>query len=728
MAGIGEASAIIGITHVGFSLAKALNTYLSDLADASDDISSLVSDIEATLGQLRDLGKLIEKNESTNAWTDDGLRNAKKCVTDCDRIITKLRKLLKKSTASATSDEVNRDEIDVTKLERALWPFIKPRLEVYRRELQSIKQDIMIAYSSYMTKFGSDAERRKYTDDMPGLQRTRALARRQLREAKERRRRKGSDWRRKADAEGSAQIPTPNIRPGAVRPNKRSRGYVVGEPSLPAFRPNIDGPDLMLEGDDDDDDDDDDDRDRDDPLVYENLDELEREFETWKLEENERLAQEEAEKRAIQEDAVRNWKLQQSQEIESSRQKIEDARSSLRAELTTQRIAPQQIEKIVDHVHPRIDFSMLCLAVTPEKPLLPAGDLSGRGKTLVNEPHGRPIPDILKDPTAEGGMALLETIYLQLVGLPPCLRVFNVEVPDQWLFDSLTKKQTAFAYDSEQVNSMGKQFSELPDDYRFAICQWINEKSEQYKEYSVRWHLLHLECVLSRRRQNIFKRKSRCEVKGVYLVLKQHKKTRDHTAEPGDLHIVSHGASPPPPPRLESYDVTRSRHSRPRYEPQFAHSSSRRATSRPDSKIHSDHDASREARVEMPYSKLNTRDFNPEPRHLPRSISFKEPEDATAVYRPGFPTARGTARFERRGNTEAPPYLDNLPRGNNMTFGPEDDLYSSEGSSSGDSHSWEGSNEHNSSVGLADYPRAGGKEYSEVDSFEELLGAQHAPG
>ncbi|KAI4243287.1 MAG: hypothetical protein LQ352_007057, partial [Teloschistes flavicans] len=81
-------------------------------------------------------------------------------------------------------------------------------------------------------------------------------------------------------------------------------------------------------------------------------------------------------------------------------------------------------------------------------------------------------------------MALLETIYLQLVGLPPCLRGFNVEVPDQWLFDSLTKKQTAVAYDSEQVNSMGKQFSELPDDYRYAICQWINEKSEQYEEYS----------------------------------------------------------------------------------------------------------------------------------------------------------------------------------------------------------------------------------------------------
>ena len=156
MAGIGEASAVLTIVQLGFSFATALNTYMADLSDAGDDIASLVSDIEATFGQLRDLGKLIEKNEDTKIWSEDGLRNAKKCVTDCEKIIAKLRKLLKKSTASATSEEVTRDEIDVSKLERAFWPFIKPQAEVRRKELQSIKQDIMIAYSSYMIQVGQE--------------------------------------------------------------------------------------------------------------------------------------------------------------------------------------------------------------------------------------------------------------------------------------------------------------------------------------------------------------------------------------------------------------------------------------------------------------------------------------------------------------------------------------------------------------------------------------------
>ena len=61
MVGIGEASAVIAVVQVGFSLATALNTYTADVSDARDDISSLASDIEATFGQLCDLGKLIKK-------------------------------------------------------------------------------------------------------------------------------------------------------------------------------------------------------------------------------------------------------------------------------------------------------------------------------------------------------------------------------------------------------------------------------------------------------------------------------------------------------------------------------------------------------------------------------------------------------------------------------------------------------------------------------------------
>ena len=95
------------------------------------------------------------------------------------------------------------------------------------------------------------------------------------------------------------------------------------------------------------------DDDMDEPLIYQNVDELEREFEAWNAETEKKKAIAEAERMAIQEEAVKTWKDQLLRDLEVRRQKTESERSSLRAELTKQRVAPQQIEDIINHLHPQ---------------------------------------------------------------------------------------------------------------------------------------------------------------------------------------------------------------------------------------------------------------------------------------------------------------------------------------------------------------------------------------
>ncbi|MCJ1250901.1 hypothetical protein MMC30_008129 [Trapelia coarctata] len=220
MAGVGEVSAIVGIVQAGFSLAAALNTYVSEVKEAREDILELTSDIDSTFLQLRDLGKLIEQNERTKVWSEDGVKLAQKCVTDCQKVVAKLRKLLKKSTASATSDEVARDEIDVTKFERALWPIYKPELLIRKQELRSIKQDILIAYASYNAKAGAtERDRKRAKNNFPRLKRTRALVRKQVKDAKNQRRPHDASGRRPTGSmrrAASGRDPTANY--AGVRP------------------------------------------------------------------------------------------------------------------------------------------------------------------------------------------------------------------------------------------------------------------------------------------------------------------------------------------------------------------------------------------------------------------------------------------------------------------------------------------------------------------------------
>lgn len=205
---------------------------------------------------------------------------------------------------------------------------------------------IFYNFSITLTCRRTDAERKKFTDDLPKLQRTRALARRQVREAKVYRQWQISRRRRRLRARTSGYVP-PEPASGNDDKEVPYRGDVPGD------RWSDDGGDSALDGEE--------------PLIYQNIEDLEREFEEWKVEEDERRANLEAERKRVQEEAVETWKQQQMHELEIHRKKLEEERSSLRAELMKQRVPPQQIEDIINHVHPqeRINNNLQILNLTP---------------------------------------------------------------------------------------------------------------------------------------------------------------------------------------------------------------------------------------------------------------------------------------------------------------------------------------------------------------------------
>lgn len=308
---LGGAAAVIAIVQTAFSLASALNTYASGVQEAGDDILSLASQIDSTFGQLRDLGNLIERNNKTHAWSEDGLKNAQKCVGDCERILKKLLQLLQKSTVSVTSDKVGSGDIDVTKFEKLLWPRYKPRLNVWRQELRSVKQDILIAYSTYMTQAGATrADRQRALHELPLIERTRKIIQSQVQKERE------------------------NLR---RRPSVKSYDAFLGaQRARPKNAPYDDG--LLNEA-----------LDR---IIYDREEDLVLDFEDWAANIEQQNKQEEEERKRIEEEALEKWKAKQNEEAEALNQQIRVARTKLREELSRQQMAPQKIEETLDRIHP----------------------------------------------------------------------------------------------------------------------------------------------------------------------------------------------------------------------------------------------------------------------------------------------------------------------------------------------------------------------------------------
>jgi hypothetical protein len=122
------------------------------------DIAGLASEIEATLIHIQELNRLIQENNVTKGWNENGEKLAKKCVTDCEGTLDKLRKLLIKSGAAVGSANfengltVKREDIDRRVFDLVVWPFHKPKLARAKQELLKVKLDILLAQHTYQAR------------------------------------------------------------------------------------------------------------------------------------------------------------------------------------------------------------------------------------------------------------------------------------------------------------------------------------------------------------------------------------------------------------------------------------------------------------------------------------------------------------------------------------------------------------------------------------------------
>lgn len=187
MAAIGEISAIVGVLQAGFSLATTLHGYVGDYKDARDDIISLATEIEATLNQVQALNDLVKTNKAAKSLDDSGLKQADNCVTESDKLVKKIIKLLTKAGVPESPTQVVKPEdINVSRFTRAYWPiWYKPSVEVIKRQLDSLRIKILLARSCIEARSGpTAAARSEASSRIVGLARSKQLAQIQLRKAK----------------------------------------------------------------------------------------------------------------------------------------------------------------------------------------------------------------------------------------------------------------------------------------------------------------------------------------------------------------------------------------------------------------------------------------------------------------------------------------------------------------------------------------------------------------
>ena len=149
-AGIGEASAILTVAQLGISLSNSLISYIGEVQDAPFRIQRISNEVATTSERLRDIGDLVARNQQTNIFSEEGINSAIRCSDECRKIIGDVKSVLRKGGWQQKSAAFDKEEIDTSLFSTLRWPFLKRSLEVPRAELQRIKIDLSLLFSSAM--------------------------------------------------------------------------------------------------------------------------------------------------------------------------------------------------------------------------------------------------------------------------------------------------------------------------------------------------------------------------------------------------------------------------------------------------------------------------------------------------------------------------------------------------------------------------------------------------
>lgn len=340
----------IGLADNCLSFANALYSYITVVASAKDDIQSVSGELQATSVVLRDLGQLIEKYQHTDAWKGERMAYAQACLDKAERNIAKMKEMLLKTAAGSLSPNIERDDIDINKLQLLVfWPGRRSKLEERKAELAGSKTDILLAYTMYMAAAVPNSEAgKKAAAEIPSLFRASRIAKREIRRSKKR-----NKLRQNTNRQSSQDILSDDLD------GLDSHDYNVG----------------------------------DDALVYENEDDLRQDFEDWVREKEEKKREAEAKQKKLEEDAVEAWKKAQREQAEQELRQLQEQRSKLQNELEKQRLAPQQIRDALDHLHPllRHDNNFGPTLTNGEDETLTTDPTDTNGRELQPDQSGRSI-------------------------------------------------------------------------------------------------------------------------------------------------------------------------------------------------------------------------------------------------------------------------------------------------------------------------------------------------
>lgn len=146
MAEIGLIGTIIGIASAGIKLSITLYTFSESISTASVEIKNIARDVSLTSSVLEELGANLKHDEQAKLYSGSAVQTAKDVVRECESVFTEINAVVAKAMESASKGKGFKKggKLALSALDRLKWPFLQPKMEVLRSNLERLKSTLVL--------------------------------------------------------------------------------------------------------------------------------------------------------------------------------------------------------------------------------------------------------------------------------------------------------------------------------------------------------------------------------------------------------------------------------------------------------------------------------------------------------------------------------------------------------------------------------------------------------
>ncbi|KAI9870791.1 MAG: hypothetical protein M1830_003806 [Pleopsidium flavum] len=169
MAEIGLVASVVQIADTGIKLSITLYTVAETVLKADKSIKEIASDVSLTSSVLEELGQNLKKDQKSRLCSENAVKTAEGIVKECAAIFEEINRTLE-TTLNKIKPPVGADKgkgrngapggkkMAVAALERLKWPFLQPKMQLLRSNLDRLKSTLVLMLNviTYARKVSED--------------------------------------------------------------------------------------------------------------------------------------------------------------------------------------------------------------------------------------------------------------------------------------------------------------------------------------------------------------------------------------------------------------------------------------------------------------------------------------------------------------------------------------------------------------------------------------------